>query len=680
MFEHVESAYGFLFPWQQKGASVVDMFIPWHMLDRLQLRPGSKALVQGLLNKPPTEVHVRPSKGTETLNDPIKPFIATVRLPNRPGALFNFLSQAYTNGIDFTSIRTSGVRAEAFSDIQLEGGMVPRSSDEFDPAEAITNSLAISATEASGSVIHSSAIQYQKPRTGRVLTALYLVDLPVLRGRYGIIRVNLSGAGRPLKSKEDAVHAIRVQLDPLRMSLTLDFTFSELSTYILQFEAVDLKPKAAVTLTLLETIKKHAAQQPINVDALDAFEYLAWHPGTDDGEEEAKIRRVGVIESLLARENSVDHNLLQTELLAAVVAKDWTPIRPSVIVRDLVAELGKDSRLEMPDDSGCKAFLKVLSHGRYFYLEHVGRGSFGDVGKYLDLHTGQVVAGKHLNEETFDDFEARNLQVLTRESKSSKHVIDLRDYFLDGELPVLIMGFVEHTLDGHRFNPSPSSSKRIRHNNPSSTLQYIDMAVQLLEGLAWLHSAHRRETERFIHSDIKPDNIGFFLIGDETVWKLLDLGLSKRLPVGLNTEMTLVPGGSPFWMSPQALLRMKDTSNDIYSLGVVLFQVWNAWQHPTRTPPAVLRKQLPDEIIAYKDYLGGLSTQEPADFDPDRWSAASPFSGETVTVQASVALRDIVFRMIALSTERRYPDAESARDAFVQWKKTWGHGLDRAGD
>ena len=451
MRENVESGYGFIYPWRRDGSSIIDLFVPWHMLDRLQLRPGSSVLVQGLKNSRPTEIHVRPKKGTENLTGPNKPFIVSVRFPNRPGSLLDFLSESHAAGVNFTSIRTWGVRAETFADVQCEGGITPTSVTEFDPAETISNSITKVATTAGGSVVHSSVIQYNAPNVAKVLTSLYVVDLPVLRGRYGKIRVNLGGQARPLKEREGHASVIRLQLDPLRMTISLDLSFAALAPYLLKFEAVELKENAAVTLTLLKLANQHTKDPQVNLEALDAFEYLTWRPGTANDAEDAATQRVGVIEALLTRTEPIDTLTLRSELEEAVSKAGWADLKPSVELIDLCTELRRIRDPGVPDDSGCSAFRKLLSNGRYAFLETIGAGQFGEVNKYLDVETGQQVAGKHVKiSSVFDDAEARNLQLLTRERESSKHVIDLRDFFLDGALP-------------HRFSTQNAASDGASH-------------------------------------------------------------------------------------------------------------------------------------------------------------------------------------------------------------------------
>lgn len=673
MLEHVEAGYGFVYPWQLEGASIIDLLVPWHILDRLQLRPGSSALVQGLQHRSPTEIHIRPKKGTEAVRSPNKPFIASVRFPNVPGALMDFLSQADHDGVHFTSIRTSGVRAESFSDLQFEGGVAPRSMNEFDSAETIARSLFAAATKAGGSVIDSSVIQYKEPRVAKVLTSHYLVDFPVLRGRYGKIRVNLGGLARPLRDKEGRVSVTRVQLDPVRMTISLDLSFANLAAYLLKFEAVELREDAAVTLSLLQTIKRHTSDPPLNLDALDAFEYLTWRPGGANDSEEAATRRIGVIEALLTRGDPVTQDRLLAELQAAVDEKEWAAVTPSIELTYVRDELDRDRRRGVPDDAGCSAFRKVLNNGRYAFLETIGQGVFGEVNKYLDLETGQAVAGKHVTKKSwFDEAEARNLQLLTREQRSSKNVIDLRDHFLDGEYPVLIMGYVEYTLAGHEFNPATELKAR-RHSTPGSVKEYVEMAIQLLQGLAWLHAAHNQETERVIHSDIKPENIGMVVTGTDVQWKLLDLGVSTRLPVDEDARRTAILGGSPYWMSPQARSGIKAVSNDLYSLGMVLFHVWNHWQHPSRTPARRLKEQVASEVRRYVDFLNSAAGKEPPNFDPTRWNLTSPFTrGAEVETAAIEQLRGIVYKMLAFSLTERYARADDAILDLSNWRTTWG--------
>jgi serine/threonine protein kinase/tetratricopeptide (TPR) repeat protein len=126
--------------------------------------------------------------------------------------------------------------------------------------------------------------------------------------------------------------------------------------------------------------------------------------------------------------------------------------------------------------------------------------------------------------------------------------------------PVIVMELLE----------GKTLKERIR-DGPISTEEVLDFGVQLSDALA---AAHARG---IIHRDLKPGNI--FVVGGSRV-KILDFGLAKVLPVGAEESqeesLTLngaIPGTTPYMSPEQARGEEIDTRSDLFSLGVVLFEL-----------------------------------------------------------------------------------------------------------
>ncbi len=110
--------------------------------------------------------------------------------------------------------------------------------------------------------------------------------------------------------------------------------------------------------------------------------------------------------------------------------------------------------------------------------------------------------------------------------------------------------------------------KGVLKNDPEASLNIVK---SIAEALLY---AHRKG---FIHRDIKPDNVMF---RDDGTLILLDFGIVKAIRSESNLTRTGMSVGTPKYMSPEQMRAKKvDERSDIYSLGIVLFEIL------TGTPP-----------------------------------------------------------------------------------------------
>ncbi len=205
--------------------------------------------------------------------------------------------------------------------------------------------------------------------------------------------------------------------------------------------------------------------------------------------------------------------------------------------------------------------------GNYCITAKLGAGGMGEVFLAEDTRLERKAAIKFLPAEFAADPERR--QRFVREAKAASslnhpHVCVVYDVgeTPDG-VPFIAMEFVEgDALDA------------VVKQGPLDIARIVEIAVQVADALDAAH------TRRIVHRDIKPANIN---LNDRGQVKVLDFGLAKRLPHGTDrddltqdfqqTQQGQVVG-TPNYMSPeQALGKDLDHRTDIFSLGVVLYEM-----------------------------------------------------------------------------------------------------------
>jgi serine/threonine protein kinase/Flp pilus assembly protein TadD len=198
---------------------------------------------------------------------------------------------------------------------------------------------------------------------------------------------------------------------------------------------------------------------------------------------------------------------------------------------------------------------KTISH--YKILEKLGEGGMGVVYKAKDLKLDRLVAlkflpphlGKSKDEKERFIHEAKAASALDHTNICNIHEIDETE---DGQLFIAMAHYEGTTLD-----------QRIKRG-PLPLNEAVDIAMQIARGL---EKAHQKE---IVHRDIKPGNI---LLTRDHVVKILDFGLAKlRGYTKLTKAQTTL--GTVSYMSPEQSQGQKvDPRSDIWSLGVVLYEM-----------------------------------------------------------------------------------------------------------
>ena len=229
---------------------------------------------------------------------------------------------------------------------------------------------------------------------------------------------------------------------------------------------------------------------------------------------------------------------------------------------------------------------RVLS-GRYELEEKIGSGGMAEVYKAHDRLLARPVAVKILHEAYRSDVEF--IERFHREAKSAArlshpNIVSIYDVGVAGNDHYIVMEYVQ----------SSTLKKKIQDEGPLDLLTATSIAKDIAQGLTHAHA------NNIVHCDIKPHNI---LMTDDGHAKITDFGIARAV-----TESTLTYGGSVIgsvhYFSPeQARGGAITPKSDVYSLGVVLYEMLtNKLPFTGDNPIQIAMKHVEEEPISPSRY------------------------------------------------------------------------------
>ncbi|MGZ5333898.1 MAG: protein kinase domain-containing protein [Solirubrobacterales bacterium] len=250
----------------------------------------------------------------------------------------------------------------------------------------------------------------------------------------------------------------------------------------------------------------------------------------------------------------------------------------------------------------------VLS-GRYRLESKLGSGGMSTVYLAQDEVLDRPVAVKLLHREISE--EADQLERFRREARaaarlSHPNLVSVIDAGEDEGRPYIVFEYVEgHTL-----------KKRIQQEGEMPVDEAIAYAIEIGRGLI---AAHGR---KLIHRDVKPQNV---LIDRDGRAKVTDFGIARSLESEGMTATGRVLGTTDYVSPEQAMGEDVDERSDVYSLGVVLYemltgdvpfsaetQVGVAMKHVNESLPDVLAKR-PEVSAVVASVVDRATTKDPRD-------------------------------------------------------------------
>jgi len=195
--------------------------------------------------------------------------------------------------------------------------------------------------------------------------------------------------------------------------------------------------------------------------------------------------------------------------------------------------------------------------GRYELLARIGGGGMALVYKARDILLNRFVAVKVLRQQFVhdDDFVRRfRREAQAAASLSHPNIVSIYDVGQEEDTHYIIMEFV----DGYNLN------EIIRDRAPLQVEEAVRIAAQICDALD--HAHHNQ----IIHRDIKPHNI---LIGKNGRVKVTDFGIARAVTSSTITQTGSVVGSVHYFSPEHAKGVTTGEKSDIYSLGIVLYQM-----------------------------------------------------------------------------------------------------------
>lgn len=225
--------------------------------------------------------------------------------------------------------------------------------------------------------------------------------------------------------------------------------------------------------------------------------------------------------------------------------------------------------------------------GRYELIERIGGGGMALVYKAHDTLLGRKVAVKILRQQFVGDEEFINRfrrEARAAASLSHPNVVSIYDVGQDGDVHYIIMEYVE----GINLND------KIKQQAPLQIEEAVHIAMQICDALDHAHA------NQIIHRDIKPHNI---MLGKNGRVKVTDFGIARAATSADITQTGAVLGSVHYFSPEHAKGSTQGAVSDLYSLGIVLYQMLTAKLPFTGDSPiSVALKHLNDPVTGPRQF------------------------------------------------------------------------------
>lgn len=238
--------------------------------------------------------------------------------------------------------------------------------------------------------------------------------------------------------------------------------------------------------------------------------------------------------------------------------------------------------------------MSKLLVGRYELVNKIGEGGMAVVYKAKDRLLNRFVAVKILRPECTKD--AQFVDSFRAESQAAAglqhpNIISVYDVGREGNIHFIVMELIE----------GKSLSEVIKEKAPMDYRDVVHITKQVASALSVAHK------HNIIHRDIKPHNI---MITSDGMAKLGDFGIAKAISDSTMEETSKIIGSVHYISPEQARGAYVDERSDIYSLGIVMYEMLTGRvPFDGETPVQVALMHINDNIRPPSDFVSGIPPQ-----------------------------------------------------------------------
>jgi serine/threonine protein kinase len=235
--------------------------------------------------------------------------------------------------------------------------------------------------------------------------------------------------------------------------------------------------------------------------------------------------------------------------------------------------------------------IGTILGSRYELLEKIGEGGMAIVYKAKCHLLNRYVAVKILKEEysnNVDFMDKFKREAASVASLSSNNIVNIYDVGSERDINYIVMEYIK----GKTLKQIILESGSMKYD------QVIDYGMQIAKALECAHK------NNIIHRDIKPHNI---LVTEDGTVKVTDFGIAKASSSVTITNTSTVMGSAHYFSPEQAKASFVDCRTDIYSFGIVLYEMTTGRvPYDAESPVSVALKHIQQPVIPPKQINGNI--------------------------------------------------------------------------